>query len=122
MQFGDSIWKHARWTRMFQTANDLTTVKCGATTRHVGGNNPGDMRAMPVIIHAVGCIFPSPRIVTADHFRGQVGMRVINAGIEHGNPYAFPCGPSDILEIYLAQIPRLLRDWRIGGGNEGSLN
>jgi hypothetical protein len=31
MQFGDSIWKHARWTRMFQTANDLTTVKCGAT-------------------------------------------------------------------------------------------
>ena len=35
MQFGDSIWKHARWTRMFQTANDLTTVKCGATTAYV---------------------------------------------------------------------------------------
>jgi hypothetical protein len=33
MQFGDSIWKDARWTRMFQTANDLTTVKCGATSR-----------------------------------------------------------------------------------------
>jgi hypothetical protein len=32
-QCGDSIWKDARWTRMFQTANDLTTVKCGATVK-----------------------------------------------------------------------------------------
>src|SRR2546423_15492999 len=31
MWFGDPIWKHARWTHMFQTANDLTTVQCGAT-------------------------------------------------------------------------------------------
>src|SRR5215471_793704 len=31
MQFGNSIWKDALWTHMFQTAHDLTTVKCGAT-------------------------------------------------------------------------------------------
>ena len=31
MWFGDPIWKHARWTPMFQTANDRTTVTCGAT-------------------------------------------------------------------------------------------
>jgi hypothetical protein len=35
MWFGDPIWKHARWTHMFQTANDLTTVQCGATVVYI---------------------------------------------------------------------------------------
>ena len=80
------------------------------------------MRAMPVIIHAVGWSFPGPRIVTVDHSRSQVGVRIINAGIEHGNRYAFPCGPFDILDVYLLQIPGYPPDGRSDGGNEASLN
>src|SRR5262249_46871915 len=91
-------------------------------SRHVGSNNSGDMRAMPTVIHAVGYIFPGPRIVTADHSRGQVGMRIINAGIDHGNQYAFPCVPFGILDVYLVQIPRYLPDGRSDGSNEDSLN